>query len=180
MCAHFNPALVLNADYTPLSHFPLSIVSWQEAIRGVMGGKYDVVAEYEDIVHSPSVEMFVPSVVALRQYQAVGSRVAFTRFNVFLRDMFTCQYCHGKFASKDLTFEHVIPRRLGGQTTWENIVAACVPCNSQKGGLTDMKPLRAPVKPTIGELRGNAMKFPPNFLHETWRDYLYWDQELAP
>lgn len=178
MTAHYNPALLLNADFTPLSHFPLSILSWQDAVSGVIQGKYAVVAEYEDVIHSPSMEMFLPSVVALRQYQKIGQRVSFTRFNVFLRDGFRCQYCNGQFASRDLTFEHVIPRRLGGQTSWENIVAACVPCNSEKADQTTMKPLRAPERPTIGELRRNSLRFPPNFLHETWRDHLYWDVEL--
>lgn len=178
MTAHFNPALVLNADYTPLSHFPLSLVGWKECVLGVMNGKYDVVAEYDDIIHSPSVEMFVPSVVALREYQKVAQRVSFTRFNVFLRDKFTCQYCSGRFRSQDLTFEHVIPRARGGQTTWENIVSACVPCNTTKGDKQEMHPLIKPFKPTVSELRANSLLFPPNYLHETWRDYLYWDVEL--
>lgn len=172
---HFNPALVLNADYTPLSQFPLSLVSWQDAIKGVFKGAYNVVAEYEDIVRSSRFEMFVPSVVALREYQKIGQRVAFTRFNVFLRDDFQCQYCGG---TEDLTFDHVIPRSKGGTTGWENIVAACESCNTTKGHHQHMVPKFGAWKPTIGELRAKAMKYPPDYLHHTWRDYLYWDTEL--
>lgn len=180
MTSHFRPALVLNADYTPLSYFPLSLVPWTDAVRGVFQEKYDVVAEYEDIIHSPSCEMFVPSVVALKQYQKIAQRVAFTRFNVFLRDAFTCQYCNGKFETKDLTFEHVIPRARGGQTSWENIVSACEPCNTTKGHHLEMQPLVVPRKPTLGELRTQALKFPPKHLHSDWLSYLYWSVELEP
>ena len=77
----------------------------------------------------------LPSVVALRKYQRSARRVAFTRFNVFLRDRFTCQYCGEVFASSALTFEHVIPRSRGGQTTWSNIVTACVPVQHGQGQL---------------------------------------------
>ena len=66
---------------------------------------------------------------------ARARRVAFTRFNVFLRDRFTCQYCGEAFASSALTFEHVIPRSRGGQTTWSNIVTACVPVQHGQGQL---------------------------------------------
>ena len=105
-------------------------------------------------------------------------RVAFTRFNVFLRDRFRCQYCGGTFSAKDLTFEHVIPRSKGGETSWTNIVAACDPCNVKKDNRTNMKPLRAPFVPTAGELMAAKRAFPPGYLHETWLDFLYWDAEL--
>lgn len=175
-----NPTLVLNADYTPLSHFPLSTIGWQDAIRGVFQGKYDVVAEYDTIVRSQRVEMFVPSVVALREYQQIAQRVAFTRYNVFLRDKFRCQYCNEKFDTKELTYDHVIPRCKGGTSTWDNIVSACEPCNTEKGKHSEMKPIRKPKKPTLGELRTNALMFPPRFMHETWRDHLYWNLDLDP
>jgi 5-methylcytosine-specific restriction endonuclease McrA len=106
---------------------------------------------------------------------------AFTRFNVFLRDRFTCQYCGSK---DDLTFDHLIPRSRGGQTRWDNVVAACAPCNLEKGGFMPdevrMHPSQWPYRPTVFELHRNGRLFPPNYLHESWLDYLYWDTELEP
>ena len=176
MQAH--PALVLNADFRPLSYFPLSLMPWQDTVRNVYEDKLSVVAEYDTVVRSPSITMRLPSVVALREYQPIPSRVAFTRFNVFLRDRFRCQYCGGSFAAKELTFEHVLPRSLGGKTRWDNIVAACDPCNVAKDNKLVMKPMRAPREPTPGELLAAKRCFPPNFLHESWADFLYWDVEL--
>jgi 5-methylcytosine-specific restriction endonuclease McrA len=176
MQAH--PALVLNADFRPLSYFPLSLLSWQNAITAVFKDHVSVVAEYDKWVSSPSTRMRLPSVVALRDYIPMPKRVAFTRFNVFLRDRFRCQYCGEYLAAKDLTFEHVVPRSRGGQTSWTNIVAACDPCNVRKDNRSEMKPLRAPVMPTPGELLAAKRAFPPNYLHESWLDYLYWDAEL--
>src|SRR6201999_1809579 len=77
-----NPALVLNADFQPLSYFPLSVFNWEDAIRAVVRGSHVVVAEYDQVVRSPSVTMRLPSVIALRDYVRPPTRVAFTRFNV--------------------------------------------------------------------------------------------------
>ncbi|MEH6361511.1 MAG: HNH endonuclease, partial [Amylibacter sp.] len=88
-----SPALVLNADFRPLSYYPLSLWSWQDAIKSAMLERIDIVSHYDQMVHSPSVEMKLPSVVALRHYVKPALYPAFTRFNVFLRDCFTCQYC---------------------------------------------------------------------------------------
>lgn len=173
------PALLLNADYQPVSYFPLSLLPWQKAIKGIVEGTMVPVAEYEQVVRSPSTEMRLPSVVALKQYQPASRRVAFTRFNVFLRDRFKCQYCGQAFPSPQLTFDHVVPRAKGGQTTWENIVAACESCNSEKDHHL-LKPLRWPQQPTVGELMAARKAFPPNYLHEDWLSYLYWDSELEP
>ena len=125
------PALVLNADYTPLSYYPLSLWPWQTAIKAIFLERVDVVASYDRVVHSPSWSMQVPSVIALRQFVKPSEFPAFTRFNVFLRDRFSCQYC-GR--PQHLTFDHVVPRRLGGKTSWENVATACAPCNMRKGG----------------------------------------------
>jgi 5-methylcytosine-specific restriction endonuclease McrA len=77
--------------------------------------------------------MKVPSVIALKEYVQPKARPAFTRFNVFLRDKWTCQYCGEKHKTHELTFDHVIPRCRGGATTWENILTACESCNFSKG-----------------------------------------------
>ncbi|MEM9105048.1 MAG: HNH endonuclease [Pseudomonadota bacterium] len=175
------PALVLNADYRPLSYYPLSLWSWQDAIKAVFLDRVNILAEYEHRVSSPSMSMALPSVVCLKSYVKPSRHPAFTRFNVFLRDRFRCQYCG---AENDLTFDHVIPRRYGGETTWENIVAACSSCNLKKGGKMPgearMFPAQKPYRPTVHDLHNAGRQFPPNYLHESWMDYLYWDVELEP
>ena len=174
-----NPALVLNADYRPLSYYPLSLWPWQEAVKAVFLDRVDIVAEYDTIVHSPSTEFKIPSVVVLKDYVKPHRRVAFTRFNLFLRDEFKCQYCG---ARGDLTFDHVVPRARGGVTSWQNVVAACSPCNLRKGSRSlqqaRMNLRKAPRQPRAEELRNLGRKFPPNHLHETWLDFLYCDAEL--
>jgi 5-methylcytosine-specific restriction endonuclease McrA len=175
------PALVLNADYRPLSYFPLSLWSWQDAIKAVFLERVNIVCEYEEVVRSPSFEMRLPSVVSLKSYVKPARQPAFTRFNVFLRDRFSCQYCG---TGRDLTFDHVIPRSRGGRTTWENVVAACSPCNLEKGGRLprecSMYPATMPSRPSVFQLHQNGRMFPPNYLHQSWHDYLYWDSELEP
>ncbi|GHF11637.1 HNH endonuclease [Kordiimonas sediminis] len=177
------PALVLNADFRPLTYYPLSIWNWQTALKAVFLERVSILSEYEEEVHSPSFTMKLPSVIALKKYVRPARYPAFTRFNLFLRDQFTCQYCGTKTRSvKDLTFDHVTPRRLGGKTSWTNISAACSPCNLRKGGRTPaqagMHLLQEPYKPTTFELNERGRAFPPNYLHESWRDFLYWDTEL--
>ncbi|HPE32386.1 MAG TPA: HNH endonuclease [Parvularculaceae bacterium] len=177
------PALVLNADFRPLSYFPLSLWSWQDALKAVFLDRVDVVAQYETTVRSPNFEIRLPSVVSLRTYVNHARTPAFTRFNVFLRDGFECQYC-GAGDRENLTFDHIIPRSKGGRTTWENIVAACSACNLRKGWRlpheAKMFPAKKPVRPTMFELNENGRAFPPHYLHESWQDFLYWDSELEP
>lgn len=176
------PALVLNADFRPLSYYPLSVMCWQDAIKAVFLDRVNIIAEYKTEVRSPGFAMKLPSIIALKDYIASARRPAFTRFNVFLRDRFTCQYCGRRHTSHDLTFDHVIPRSRGGKTSWENVTTACGACNFVKGSRMPadcgMIPLRRPVAPTSALLQMNGRAFPPNYLHESWRDYLYWDTEL--
>jgi len=174
-----HPALVLNADYRPLSYYPLSLWPWQEAVKAVWLDRVDIVAEYDHVVRSPSMRIRMPSVVVLRDYVKPRKRVAFTRFNLFLRDEFRCQYCGTR---SDLTFDHVVPRAAGGTTTWENVVAACAPCNLRKGSRSlrrsGLHLRKTPRAPGAEEMRNMGRKFPPNHLHESWIDFLYWDAEL--
>jgi 5-methylcytosine-specific restriction endonuclease McrA len=176
------PALVLNADFRPLSYFPLSLWPWQEAVKAVVSDRVNVVSVYNRVVRSPRLDMELPSVISLKEYIPSARRPAFTRFNVFLRDRFTCQYCGEALPTHDLTFDHVIPRCRGGHTNWENVVTACSPCNLLKGSRmpreAHMIPLTRPEQPTSFLLQDHGRAFPPNYLHESWRDFLYWDSEL--
>ena len=173
------PSLVLNADYTPLSYYPLSLWPWQTAVKAVFLERVDIVAHYDREVRSASMAMRLPSVIALRQFIRPSQHPAFTRFNLFLRDAFACQYCG---AGDDLTFDHVVPRAQGGRTTWENVATACAPCNLRKGGRTPrqagVRLRHEPYRPTSWQLQEHGRRFPPNHLHESWRDWLYWDVPL--
>ncbi|KZD11006.1 HNH endonuclease [Oceanibaculum pacificum] len=176
------PALVLNADFRPLSYFPLSLWNWQDTVKAVFLDRVNILAHYDQAVRSPNFEMQLPSVISLKQYVPAARRPAFTRFNVFLRDHFSCQYCGDPFPTPELTFDHVIPRSRGGRTNWENVVTACGACNLEKGNRlpreVGMFPLVEPHQPTSFELQDNGRSFPPNHLHKSWQDYLYWDSEL--
>lgn len=175
--------LVLNADYRPLSYFPLSTLPWEDAVHAVFLGRYNVVAEYEDLVaRSPSMEIKIPSVVALREFKPVKRRPAFNRYNLFLRDRHRCQYCGTHHATRDLTFDHVIPRSKGGTNGWQNVVAACVPCNGRKGNklLSEcgMKLIRRPIEPAWSDLYEAGRSVPSDNVHAAWNDFLYWTVEL--
>jgi 5-methylcytosine-specific restriction endonuclease McrA len=172
-------ALVLNADFRPLSYYPLSTKPWQDVVKAVFEGRVDVVSTYDIEIHSPSIKMRLPSVVALKTYIDQNRPPAFTRYNVFLRDEFSCQYCG---IDEDLTFDHVVPVSQGGKSSWTNILTACAPCNLRKGGKTPqqarMMPAKNPPRPTMYQLQELGRRFPPNYLHESWIDYLYWDTLL--
>lgn len=177
------PSLVLNADFRPLSYFPLSVWPWHETVKAVFLDRVNIVSEYDRVVRSPTFEMRLPSVIALKDYVASSRHPAFTRFNVFLRDRFTCQYCGRPFPTQELTFDHVTPRSKGGHTTWHNVVTACGTCNLLKGNYfphqCGMHPMTKPFQPTSFQLQENGRAFPPNYLHQSWRDFLYWDTELG-
>ena len=177
------PALVLNADFRPLSYFPLSLWPWQEAVKAIFRDTVTVISEYDRYVHSPSKKFKLPSVLALKDYVKTNRKPAFTRFNVFLRDNWICQYCGDKFRTHELTFDHVVPRSRGGRTCWDNIVTACQGCNTAKGNQMPDKcglhPRTRPDQPSIRQLQNHGRKFPPNFLHASWGDFLYWDTELV-
>ena len=176
--------LVLNADMQPLSWAPLSVWSWQDAITAVIQQRVTQVRVYDDVqVHCASRAYDVPSVVALKSYRK-RKRVAFTRYNLFLRDQFTCQYCGCRFPARDLTFDHVVPKSRGGTSSWTNIVASCSADNLRKGNKSlreaGMKLRRAPFEPSTWELdaAARAMAGQGQDLHQTWMDFLYWDSVL--
>mgnify|MGYP006433990971 CR=1 FL=1 len=172
--------LVLNADAQPLSVVPLSVLPWQEAIRLVFVDRVDVLAEYEDWpVRSPSVTMQVPTVVMLRDYVKVERGIKFSRYNVLLRDLFTCQYCNHEFPPHLLTIDHVVPRFRGGKTKWNNVVAACEHCNMKKAHFMEMQPNIKPIKPDYWHMVGKRKKFPIAVPHDSWREFIDWPGDLV-
>jgi 5-methylcytosine-specific restriction endonuclease McrA len=160
---------------------PLSIWSWQDTVKAVLSGKAVVVDMYPGVyVRAVSIEVPVPSVIALREYAPTGkARPAFTRRNVFLRDGYRCQYCGGLFRTSDLSLDHVEPRCLGGRLTWENTATCCKRCNGRKGSLRPSELHRVgmvlrskPRCPTLFELAAEAAKFVPRRVHPTWAPFL--------
>lgn len=169
--------LVLNADWTPLGLLPVSVMNWQDAVKAIYLGTVRSHHEYENwTVHSPSRTFSVPSVVITTRYIKVRRSVAFTPELVFLRDGFQCQYCGGKFRSGDLTVDHVVPKSKGGPRNFQNLVAACSPCNSKRGNNVSIKPKRAPYRPSYHELVGIAQRLPLTIPHESWVAYIGWDE----
>eukprot|EP00634_Sargassococcus_sp_CCMP2135_P006858 CAMPEP_0198649020 /NCGR_PEP_ID=MMETSP1467-20131203/3946_1 /TAXON_ID=1462469 /ORGANISM="unid. sp., Strain CCMP2135" /LENGTH=248 /DNA_ID=CAMNT_0044384771 /DNA_START=158 /DNA_END=904 /DNA_ORIENTATION=+ len=180
-----SPALVLNSDYQPLSYAPLSVWSWQDAVKAIFIGKVTVVAEYsERVVRSANVVMRAPSVIALKGYQKrhVQQHPHFTRRNVFIRDLFRCQYCRGAFRVSELTYDHVVPRSKGGETNWTNVVTCCTHCNNKKGDLdlktfhkrhTHLRLAKAPYVPSHAELASKARRLPLyRHFHPSWEAYV--------
>lgn len=186
------PVLVLNADFRPLSLWPLSIKPVRNAVETIIKGKATLVEDWGDMLRSARLQLPVPKVIALHEYAPVWSEPRFTRRNVFLRDRMRCQYCGERFDSHDLTFDHVIPRAKGGKTEWANIASACHPCNqvkrdqdanySGRRGVRAadgrLRPLREPRCPTNMELLRAGLEFLPDQLREDFGSYLYWNAEL--
>lgn len=177
-----HPALVLNADYQPLSVLPLSLWSWQETIKSLFTGKVQVVDIYPDIeVRAVNIDVPLPSVIALTEYVPQPHQTpAFTRRNVYLRDGYQCQYCGNIFKTMDLSLDHVVPRCAGGKLTWENTVTCCRKCNGRKGStlpsdlsqVKGMRLIREPKVPSKFQLAAEAEKMVPRSVHSTWRPYL--------
>lgn len=178
------PALVLNADYRPLSYFPLSTIPWQEALRAVISDRVDSVAEYDFTVRSPSIEMRLPSVIALREYQPLTRTPALTRFNIWLRDKARCCYCLILLTESEFTFDHILPKSKGGVTSWTNIATCCTTCNLAKGNKLlancGLKLQQKPYVPTQADLNSSGIGLgkKQKTFHNTWIDFMYWDSEL--
>ncbi len=173
--------LLLNADGSPISIVPLSALVWTESITLEWLDRANVVEHYENwVVRSPSVTMHVPAVMMLHKYVPVSRTVKFSRYNVFLRDNFRCQYCNADFSNRPhtLTIDHVDPRHIGGTTHWLNVVACCQDCNVEKAHHQTMMPAKHPYHPNYYEMVEKRKKFPIAIPHPSWADWLGWDKSL--
>jgi 5-methylcytosine-specific restriction endonuclease McrA len=161
------PVLVLNQSYEPLN-----LCRTRRAVVLVFRGKAEVLENSRGEFRSVSEVFQIPSVIRL-VYMVSRPRHErrMSRYEVFSRDHYTCQYCGRQ--TKELTLDHVIPRRWGGVHTWENVVSACIPCNRRKGGRSPdearMRLLRQPRSP-----RSDGFHVPYHLVtnHVEWQKYL--------
>lgn len=137
--------LVLNSDYTPLG-----VIGWKRALVWSIKHEYDssvgveIIDFYKNdyIMGANNKKFPIPAVVKTAKYFRIyNQKVNFSRKNLFIRDNYTCQYCHQRKDINKLTYDHVIPkakwkRDSGSPTSWTNIVTACVECNRKKGSRT--------------------------------------------
>ena len=164
--------LLLNANYEPISILPLSIINWQHAIKLMFLERITVLESYPDLVaRSSHISVNYPAVAMTRQYFNSKRNVRFSRANLYLRDLYQCQYCGDTFDHGELTIDHVIPRASGGRITWENAVTCCHSCNSKKGTKL-WKPMRLPFKPNYYQLVNRWKSRPVYIEHESWIPYL--------
>lgn len=139
------PVLILNVTFEPMH-----VCSTKRALALVLSGKAEIVINGRGTIRSATSEFEIPSVIKLsHMVRRPRPRIALSKREILRRDDYTCQYCGRKM--RTLTLDHVVPRRHGGAHTWENLVAACSPCNRRKGGKlaseADMLLNRPPVEP---------------------------------
>jgi 5-methylcytosine-specific restriction endonuclease McrA len=164
--------LILNADFQPLSLLPLSTLTWKQACLMKLAHKIIVMEEHEFLIRSPSLIMKCPSVSRLSKYVKPNFKVKFNRTNVYIRDKFSCQYCHKtNLKYSELTLDHVVPRSKGGTMRWSNAVSACKSCNLKKGN-DFIRPNVTPSEPTYWDLLSGIASGDEQSLHASWISYL--------
>jgi len=172
--------LLLNSNYEPISVLPLSVIGWQHAIKLMYLGRVHVIETYPNwIIHSERLAINVPSVCVTKDYFHYKKHVKFSRYNLYMRDLFKCQYCDDVFDYDELTIDHVVPRMLGGKTNWENCTTSCKSCNSAKGHKTNIRPRVMPYKPDYYSLVNQWKKTDFSVKQSSWNQYLGLDKRVA-
>ena len=161
--------LVLNSDYEPLN-----VCNLRRAILLICLGKVEVLHTGPVRIRTFEGEMHSPSVIKLRQHvKRPVPQLRLSRRGVFARDGYSCQYCGT--TAKDLTIDHVVPKRLGGGATWENLVCCCRRCNTKKGDkslqASGMQLKRPPRRPRYIPYI-SLTKYVQGSKNDVWRDYL--------
>ncbi|UCF70338.1 MAG: HNH endonuclease [candidate division WOR-3 bacterium] len=162
------PVLLLNQNYEPMT-----ILRLKRAITLLILGKVDMVENADGkLLHAISITYRVPSVIRLRYYVRIKRKeISLTKKNVIKRDNHQCQYC-GKRAG-EMTADHILPKALGGDESWENLVCACHECNNKKGDSSlkhvGMHLMRKPRRPNYFTFVLNEFGNP----NAEWRPYLF-------
>jgi len=178
--------LVLNRSYLPIHvtsvRRAFSLIYQGTALA--VNGRYEtfdfdswrcVEVNGDGSVGTPDGAIRVPRVIVLQGYDRVPRRhVRYSRINIFARDNFTCQYCGSRPHRSKLNLDHVIPRALGGRTTWENVVCSCIDCNRRKGGRTPAQARlslrRRPMKPSWTPM---LTHIGTRIRYDEWRPFLH-------
>jgi len=163
------PVLLLNANFEPLN-----VCSTRRAVGLVQTGKAEMLLNGRGLIRTVQTHFPRPSVIRLvYMIKRPRVRVPLSKREIFRRDHYRCQYCG---ARKDtLTIDHIIPRRLGGEYSWTNLVTACQECNLKKGGRTlkeaGLRLLQKPVepRPTARYVFGRHLS---NGQNEDWEQFL--------
>ncbi|MEP6963664.1 MAG: HNH endonuclease [Acidobacteriota bacterium] len=166
------PVLVLNASYEPIN-----VCAARRALVLVLKGVASAEEHSAGHLRSARREIAVPSVIRLLEYRRIPHQTrALSRKNILMRDRYTCQYCMKTLNSGELTLDHVQPRSRRGETTWENLVACCHPCNNRKGSRTPeeagMQLARIP-KPFSLHTSRHLMRLLGKS-DDQWRKYLFY------
>ena len=159
--------LVLNQNYEPMS-----VCSARRAIVLLYLEKAEMIERNHEMVHSVNMTMPLPSIVRLgKLVRAPRKRILLNRRNILRRDKHECQYC--RTTEGPITVDHILPRNRVGLDTWENLVCACMACNTKKGNRTpreaNMKLIRRPRKPGYPFFIQHLVGIPD----ERWKPYLF-------
>jgi len=136
-----------------------------------------------DWIRTVRFHIAVPRIIRLLLYDRLPKQqVKFNRRNIYARDGNRCQYCGRKFPTQELSIDHVVPRSLGGRSTWENVVCCCLQCNIRKGGRTPeqagMRLIAPPKRPRRSPVINVKLS---NSKYRSWKQFLdhaYWNVEL--
>ncbi len=127
---------------------PLNVCNLPRAFRLLFGEKAEVIEFDHQVIRTPRTEYRAPSVIRLQHH------VKRPRPRV----------------------DHVTPRHRGGGHTWDNLVAACKPCNHRKGGKllgeVRLRLIRNPFEPR-SDVYSLFTPYLSDDRNEAWRTYLF-------
>lgn len=193
-----SPVLVLNRYFVPITVTSVkrAFVMLYGGVAKAVGGNYETfdfeswsqisAMKEDDAIRTVSRMIRIPRVIVLLRYdRMLRKEVKFNRINIFRRDGDSCQYCRERFPRSELTIDHIIPRSLGGKSTWENVVCSCTDCNRKKGGRSPegakMRLINKPKRPLWSPLSNISVRA---IRYKEWEPFLsfvdasYWNVEL--
>lgn len=155
--------------------------SWREISE--LKAQFDERDPDDDWIRSINFEIQVPRILRLLHFDRIPrQRIRLNRRNIFARDASLCQYCGKRFPSTELSLDHVVPTCRGGETSWENLVCACVRCNVKKGGRTPkeagIRLIKKPVRPNRNPMLTVKLGNPKYASWKTFLDSAYWTVDL--